>query len=158
MAYLVLAGMFIFSIADLKYRVIPAVEVVFFGVVILTVQDHNVWPVAAVVAAVIFGVLPRVPRLLGYVLLFFPSAWPTLLFGYGVRRAIIGKADLYVIGIVSLLFSQDIVIAALVGVFLWIKWWSRSWKPRPIPLVPGMSLGVLVALGTRWVIAFAGGG
>jgi hypothetical protein len=149
--------MLIFSIADLKYRVIPAIDVVFFGVVLLVVRDYDLWQVGSVVLSVLFGVFPRVHAALGMALLFVPFTWPTLLFGYGVRKAIVGKADLYALGIVSLLFTQDIAIAAVVGVYLSIKWWLRAGKQRPVPLMPGMSLGVVVGLGVRWVIALAGG-
>lgn len=157
MAYLMLAGMLIFSFADLKYRVIPAIEVVFFGVVLLVVRDYDIWQVGIVVLSVLFGVFPRVPTILGMTLLFFPYAWPTLMFGYGVRKAIVGKADLYAVGIVSLLFPQDVAIAAVVGGYLSIRLWAKAWKQRPIPLIPGMSLGVLVGLGARWVMALSGG-
>lgn len=157
MACLILVGMLIFSIADIKYRVIPAIEVVFFGVVLLVVRDYDILQVAIVVLSVLFGVFPRIPKILGIALLFFPYAWPTLLFGYGVRKAIVGKADLYAVGIVSLLFTQDVAIAAVIGGYLSIKWWTKAWTQRPIPLIPGMSLGVLAGLGARWVMAFAGG-
>jgi hypothetical protein len=158
MPYLILAGMLIFSIADIKYRVIPAIEVVFFGVVLLVVRDRDLLHVGIVVLSVLSGVLPRVPKILSMALLFFPYAWPTLLFGVGVRNTIVGRADLYAVGIVSLLFTQDIVIASIIVAWLWIKWWGRKWSQRAVPLVPGMSLGVLIGLATRWAIAFAGGG
>ena len=152
---LVVAGLLLFSLADLKYRVIPGVEFFFFALALLALPEVGPFRVLPILAAVGLGAVDRIPGMIGLFLLITPPAWPALLIAYGVRREILGKADLYAIGCISLIFSLDIAITALIGMLIWSRVWKR---PRPndslIPLVPGTLLGTIVGIVLRSIPIF----
>lgn len=147
-----LAILVLFTWSDLKYRVVPAIEFFFFGSVLMSVSGADLLRVAVVVMAVAYGILSVIPDALAAVLLFNPVAWPSLLISYGVRRDLFGRADLFAIGGISLIFPLEVTIAAIIGTVIWAKWWLRRGKNFPVPLLPGMFLGVLIGLAFRFFL------
>ena len=81
------------------------------------------WHVLTLAIAVIWGNFQRIPARLALPLVFYPLAWPILLVGFGVRRKMIGKADLFAVGIIGVLFPISAVVAALLGFEFWRRWW-----------------------------------
>jgi len=134
----------LFSLADLRYRDVPGIEVFFFSAVLLGVIS-NPWGVAAVVFSVAWAWMRSWPVSLIWASLFNPAAWPVLLTAFGVRRGVVGGADLWAIGGLACLFPWPAVILSLAGVELWRRWWQRR-HPGPVPALPGMLLGLLVYL------------
>jgi hypothetical protein len=90
-------------------------------------------------------------------LLLWPPTWPSLVVGYGVRKELLGKGDLFAIGGISALYSLDVAIAAIIGTGLWARWWGRRYGKSGngttlIPLLPGMVIGVAVGMGFHLVL------
>ena len=133
----------LFSIVDLRSRIVPLIDI-FFVLIGIFVFADSPWHVLALTAAVIWGALHRVPVRLAFPLLFYPMAWPILLVGFGVRRDMVGKADLFALGTIGFLFPISAVIAALVGFEFWRRWWVRRGNCGYIPAIPGMFLGLAV--------------
>jgi hypothetical protein len=152
---ILLSGLLLWSIADLKYRVIPLVEIAFFGAVLLAINNGNWVNLISVVLAVTFGSLVWIPNCLGWLFLILPSAWPAFLIGSGVRKQVVGRADLFVMGIISCAFTLDIAVVAFVGMVAWSKWWVKAHvEDRHTPLVPGMLLGSLFGIGIRSILKY----
>ena len=141
----------VLAAADWKYRVVPGCEVFFAGAVLLAVlcRSQSLLALGAGLLAVAYGAL-RMPAPFALPLLLWPPSWPTLLIGYGVRKEILGRADLFTIAGISALYPVDVALAALVGTALWIRFWPRQphgHDPLPlIPLLPGMVIGAGLAL------------
>ena len=140
------------SLADLKYRVAPAVEIFFFGCIWVAImyQSQNLIQIGAVVFSVAYGAL-LFPTAFALPLLLWPPTWPSLLIGYGVRKEMMGKSDLFAIGGISALYSLDVAIIALIGTVLWTRWWSKKFGNKQgitlIPLLPGMVIGMTIGIG-----------
>ena len=147
---LIVVAFILFSLADLRYRVVPGIEVFFFSAVLLSVFT-NPLGVAAVVFSVAWAWIRSWPSALIWASLFNPAAWPVLLTAFGVRRGVIGGADLWAIGGLACLFPWQAVILSLVGVELWRRWWQRRY-PGPIPALPGMLLGLLAHMFGQFVL------
>jgi hypothetical protein len=140
------------SVADLRYRVVPAIEFVFLGAVIVAVPS-NPWTVLAVVLAVAWGWLRIWPNIIVLPLLFYPGAWPVLLTGSGVRHGMIGRGDLLAAGSLALVFPWPALVLSLIGLEIWRCWWvKRNVAPRNagyysgVPALPGMMMGVCAYL------------
>jgi hypothetical protein len=147
------------SLADLKYRAAPAVEIFFIGCILIAFTTQSLLHLGAVAFSVAYGVL-WLPSSFALPLLLWPQAWPTLLIGYGVRKELMGKGDLFAIGGISALYSLDVVIIALIGTALWSRWWCRRYvRQYPaslgvkdpiditlVPLLPGMVMGTMVGV------------
>lgn len=146
---LILSAFLLYCFSDIKYRSTPAVEIFFLGAIAIAIGGGDFAKISVVVLAVCFGLFSSVPRQIGYCLMFFPVAWPVLMFGHGVRGEIVGRGDLYFIGILSALFTWDVVIASLFAMFLWGKYWRGYQVTRSIPLIPGMVVGAVIALFIR---------
>jgi hypothetical protein len=147
-AILSLTSLALFSLADLRYRVVPGAAVFFLGSVLLAIPEEPL-RVGLVVLAVGWGWL-RWPSILIIPALFMPSAWAVLLTGAGVRRGMVGGADLLVLGGVACLFDWPATVMALGGVEIWRRWWvkQRSRPHRPaeplrVPALPGMLIGIV---------------
>lgn len=136
----------LFSLADLRYRVVPGIQVFFFGAVVLSVFS-NPLSVAAIVLVVAWGSRSLHPFLVWPTLL-NPIAWPVLLTGFGVRHGVIGKADLLAIGGIACIFPWQAVVLSMLGVEVWRRWWVR-YGNGPVPALPGMLLGLTVHLSTK---------
>jgi hypothetical protein len=143
-----LATLALFSLADLRYRTVPGAAVFFLASVLIAVFADPI-RVGLVVLAVGWGWL-RWPSVLIIPALFSPSAWAVLLMGAGVRRRIIGEADLLVLGGIACLFGWPATVLALVGVEVWRRMWKRprSESKEPdgcpaTPAIPGVFLGLV---------------
>jgi len=146
---LLIAAFVLFSLADLRYRVVPGIQVFFFGAVLLSVFS-NPFGVVAIVLVVAWGSRALHPHLVWPTLL-NPVAWPVLLTGFGVRYGVIGKADLLAIGGIACIFPWQAVVLSVLGVEVWRRWWVR-YENGPVPALPGMLLGLTMYLSTKHLL------
>ena len=142
------------SLADLRYRTAPAIEVFFLGALLLGTPANPINSVM-IVLAVAWGWVNSWPGFLVWPLLFIPSAWPVLLMGYGVRAGVIGRADLLAEGALAVLFPWPALILSFVGLELWRRWWT-SRRAGLVPALPGMLLGLLVYLLGQVISGYGG--
>ena len=140
------------SLADLRYRTVPAIEVFFLGAFVLSTPTSPVNSFL-ILLAVVWGLVRSWPGILVWPLLFVPSAWPVLLTGYGVRVGVIGRADLLAAGALAVLFPWSALIFAFVGLELWRRWWT-SRHSGMVPALPGMFLGLSVYLLGQMVMIY----
>ena len=145
-AMLSLASLTLFSLADLRYRVAPGAAVFFLGAVLLAAPEDPL-RVSLVVLSVGWGLL-RWPSILIIPALFFPSTWAVSLTSVGVRRGVVGQADLLVLGGLACLFDWPATVCALAGVKVW-RWYWRKWESGPVPALPGILMGFVVYLVLR---------
>jgi hypothetical protein len=139
-ALLSLASLALFSIADLRYRTAPGMPLFFLAAVALGARS-DLLRVGVVVLAVAWGARRGWPSIFVLPALLHPAAWAVLLAGAGVRRGMIGGADLLALGGLACLYDWPASITALMGVELWRQWW-RAREPGPAPALPGMFLGL----------------
>lgn len=143
----------IFSIVDLRTRLVPFIDVFFALVAVFTFRD-NPLHVGTLAVAVAWGVFWSIPSWIALPFIFVPVSWPILLIGFGVRKQMVGKADLFALGIIGSLFPIFAVIAALLGFELWRRWWMNRGNCGLIPAVPGLFLGLagysIVQLGIQY--------
>ena len=118
----------IFSYADLRYRLVPGIEVFLFGTILL---------------ACLWSIFRNLSGWFAIPLLFYPPVWPVLFTGYGYRKGIIGRADLFAISGLACLFPLPAVLLSLFGLELWRRFWVRR-QTGSIPALPGMFIGLLV--------------
>ena len=142
------------SLADLRYRTVPAIEVFFLGALLLAVPINPVNSLL-VVLAVAWGWVRSWPGFLVWPLLFAPSAWPVLLTGYGVRAGVIGRADLLAAGALAVLFPWPALVFSFVGLELWRRWWT-SRRAGMVPALPGMLLGLLIYVVGQAISGYGG--
>jgi hypothetical protein len=135
-----LASLALFSLADLRYRVVPGVTLFFLGAAAVAAPDDPL-RVGLVVLAVAWGALRGWPAYLVLPALVHPATWAVLLTGAGVRQGVIGRADLVALGGLACLFDWFVPLAALLGVELWRQWWGRR-GVSPVPALPGMLVGL----------------
>ena len=140
----------LFSIADLKYRLVPGIELFFLGAILLTLPSTSL-QAGVILLACAWGVFRTVSGWFTLPLLFFPPAWPVLLTGYGYRKGLIGRADLLAISGLACLFPLPAVLLALLGLELWRRFWIRR-KTGLIPALPGLLLGLLAYLFLRLIL------
>jgi hypothetical protein len=134
----------LFSFADLRYRLVPGIEIFLLGTVLLTLP-MNPFQTGLVLLACVWGLFSKVPGILSLPLLFYPPAWPVLLTGYGYRRGLIGRADLLAVSGLACLFPLPAVLLALLGLEVWRRVWVRR-QAGPIPALPGLLLGIVFFL------------
>ena len=134
----------LFSYADLRYRLVPGIEVFLLGTIVLT---FPVTPVQTgiVLLACLWGIFRNISGWFAMPLLFYPPVWPVLFTGYGYRKGIIGRADLLAISGLACLFPLPAVLLSLLGLELWRRLWVRRQK-GDIPALPGLLLGLIVYL------------
>ncbi len=147
-----LASFALFSFGDLRYRLVPGIEVFFIGSALLTLSTGPL-QTGLVVLACIWGVWRDLPGLAALPLLFYPPAWPVLLTGYGHRRGLVGRADLLAVAGIACLFPLPATLLALLALEIWRRVWLRHHR-GPIPALPGLLLGLLayslVPLSKAW--------
>ena len=142
--YFAVTALTLFSLSDLRTRLAPGIEWFFLGAVLIAAPTN---PLAAGMAALAtaWGLLSGLPGWLPLPLLFLPSTWPVLLTGFGVRKGVVGRADLLAIAGLACLFPWPALVLAILG----LEAWRRVWQLRqvgPVPAIPGMLLGILVYL------------
>ena len=131
----------VFSLVDLRIRVVPLIEV-FFGMAAFIAFPDDRWHVTILILAVIWGIFRRIPSYLLLPFLFYPPSWPILIVGFGVRKRMIGQADLFALAIVGVLFPFPAVITSLLGFEVWRRWWVSRGNCGLIPALPGLFLGL----------------
>ena len=143
----------LFSFADLRYRLVPAIEI-FFLASLFIAASGSLPKVLAIVLTVAWGIFASFPGFLVIPALFFPPAWILLLTGFGVRRGLIGRADLLALAGIASLFPWTAVVLSVLGVELWRKWWRKRYPSDGLsPALPGMLLGLSVFSLAQWLWA-----
>lgn len=134
----------LFSYADLRYRLIPGIEVFLFGTILLTFPTTPL-QTGIVLLACLWGIFRNLSGWFAIPLLFYPPVWPVLFTGYGYRKGIIGRADLLAISGLACLFPFPAVLLSLLGLELWRRLWVRR-QQGDIPALPGLLLGLIAYL------------
>ena len=134
----------IFSYADLRYRLVPGIEVFLFGTILLTFPATPI-QTGIVLLACLWSIFRNLSGWFAIPLLFYPPVWPVLFTGYGYRKGIIGRADLLAISGLACLFPLPAVMLSLLGLELWRRLWVRR-QQGDIPALPGLLLGLIVYL------------
>ena len=134
----------IFSYADLRYRLVPGIEVFLFGTILLTFPATPI-QTGIVLLACLWSIFRNLSGWFAIPLLFYPPVWPVLFTGYGYRKSIIGRADLLAISGLACLFPLPAVLLSLLGLELWRRLWVRR-QHGDIPALPGLLLGLIVYL------------
>jgi len=134
----------IFSYADLRYRLVPGIEVFLFGTILLTFPATPI-QTGIVLFACLWSIFRNLSGWFAIPLLFYPPVWPVLFTGYGYRKSIIGRADLLAISGLACLFPLPAVLLSLLGLELWRRLWIRRQQGN-IPALPGLLLGLIVYL------------
>jgi len=137
----------IFSYADLRYRLVPGIEVFLLGTILLSFPITPL-QTGIVLLACLWSIFRKLTGWLAFPLLFYPPVWTVLLTGYGYRKGIIGRADLLAISGLACLFPMSAVLSSLVGLELWRRFWIRR-RTGSIPALPGMLLGLMIYLSMR---------
>jgi len=139
----------LFSFADLRYRLVPGIEIFVLGTVLLTFPATPI-QTGIILLACMWGVFRNLPGWFALPLLFYPPAWPVLLTAYGYRKGIIGRADLLAISSLACLFPLPAVLLSLLGLEVWRRLWIRR-QVGSIPALPGLLLGLLAFLFFRLI-------
>jgi hypothetical protein len=132
----------LFSYADLRYRLVPGIEVFLFGTILLTLPVTPI-QTGTVILACAWSILRNLSGWFAVPLLFYPPVWPVLLTGYGYRKGIIGRADVLAISGLACLFPMPAVLLSLLGLEVWRRVWVRR-QSGSIPALPGMLLGLVI--------------
>jgi hypothetical protein len=131
-----------FSLVDIRVRRAPLIDFVFY-LCLLRVAPTSPWHALAVCAAVAWGAFNVVPGFLAIPLLvLYPPSWPLLLVGYGTRSLVVGRADLFALGIIGLLFPFPAQVIALLGFEAWRRFWARNGRFGFLPAIPGLFIGL----------------
>jgi len=136
----------LFSYADLRYRLVPGIEVFLLGTILLALPN-NPLQTGIVLLACLWGIVRNLSGWFAVPLFFSPPVWPVLLTGYGYRKGIIGRADLFAISGLACLFPLPAVLLSLFGLELWRRFWVRR-QTGSIPALPGMFVGLLIYIVT----------
>jgi hypothetical protein len=131
----------LFSYADLRYRLVPGIEIFLLGTILLTLPITPAQTVLVLLACA-WSVLRNLSGWFAMPLLFYPPVWPVLLTGYGYRKGIIGRADLLAVSGLACLFPFPAVLLALLGLEVWRRLWIRRQR-GDIPALPGLLLGLI---------------
>ena len=134
----------LFSFADLRYRLVPGIELFLFGSVLLTLPATPIQS-GILLLACAWGLFRNSTGWLALPLLLYPPAWPVLLTGYGYRKGMIGRADLLAISGIACFFPLPAVLLSLLGLEVWRRLWIRR-RTGSIPALPGLLLGLLAFL------------
>ena len=140
----------LFSFTDLRYRLVPGIELFFLGTILLTVPYTSLQAVTILFACA-WGIFKKLSGWFTLPLLFYPPAWPVLLTGYGYRKGMLGRADLLAVSGLACLLPLPAVLHSLVGLEMWRRFWIRR-KTGLVPVLPGMLLGLLAYLFLRLIL------
>jgi hypothetical protein len=136
----------LFSYADLRYRLVPGIEVFLLGTILLTLPITPL-QTGIVLLACLWGIFRNLSGWFAVPMLFYPPVWPVLLTGYGYRKGVIGRADLLAISGLACLFPLPAVLLSMFGLELWRRFWVRR-QTGSIPALPGMFVGLLIYIVT----------
>ncbi len=139
-----LASFTLFSFADLRYRLVPGIELFLCGTILLTIPATPL-QTGLILLACAWGLFKNITGWFALPFIFYSPAWPVLLTGYGYRRGLIGRADLLAVSGLACLFPLPAVLLALLGFEFWRRVWVRR-QAGPIPALPGLLLGLLAFL------------
>lgn len=142
----------LFSYADLRYRLVPGIEVILVGAILLTITTTPIQTIIILFACA-WGIFRNLSGWFVVPLLFYPLTWPVLFTSYAYRRKIIGRADLFAIGSLACLLPFTAVIFSLLGLEFWRRVWIRR-QAGPIPAIPGLLLGLITFLTTRLLFQY----
>ena len=142
-----LASFTLFSLADLRYRLVPGIELFFLGTMLITLPATPI-QTGIVILACAWGIFRNLSGWFALPLLFYPPTWPILLTGYGYRKGLIGRADLLAISGLACIFTLPAVLLSLLGLEVWRRIWIRR-QTGSIPALPGMLLGMLIYIAIR---------
>jgi hypothetical protein len=131
----------LFSYADLRYRLVPGIEVFLIGTILLTIPMTPLQTMIILLAC-LWGIFRNLSGWFAVPLLFYPPVWPVILTGYGYRKGIIGRADLFAVSGLACLFPLPAILLSLVGLELWRRFWVRR-QAGSIPALPGMFVGLV---------------
>lgn len=131
----------LFSYADLRYRLVPGIEVFLLGAILLTLPITPL-QTGIILLACLWGIFRNLSGWFAVPLLFYPPVWPVLLTGYVYRKGIIGRADLLAISGLACLFPLSGVLLSLLGLELWRRLWTCR-QTSHIPALPGLFLGLI---------------
>ncbi|MDL1944595.1 hypothetical protein FBQ99_19880 [Chloroflexi bacterium CFX2] len=145
-----LASFTLFSLADLRYRLVPGIELFLLGTILLTLPATPL-QTGIILFACAWGLFRNIPGWLALPLLFYPPSWPVLLTGYGYRKGLIGRADLLAVSGLACLFPLPAVLLSLFGLELWRRIWIRR-QTGSIPAIPGLLLGLLAFFLLRLIL------
>jgi len=134
----------LFSYADLRYRLVPGIEIFLFGTILLTLPATPI-QTGIVLLACVWSIFRNLSGLFALPMLFYPPVWPVLLTGYGYRKGIIGRADLLAISGLACLFPLPAILLSIFGLEVWRRLWIRR-QMGSIPALPGLLLGLIVWL------------
>ena len=134
----------IFSYADLRYRLVPGIEIFLLGTILLTLPITPL-QTGIVLLACLWSIFRNLSGWFAVPLLFYPPVWPVLLTGYGYRKGIIGRADLLAISGLACLFPLPAVLLSLFGLEVWRRFWVRR-QHGDIPALPGLLIGLIAYL------------
>lgn len=151
--YFAVTALALFSVADLRTRLVPGIEAFFLASVLISAPTHPLTTIL-VVLAFAWGWLSSIPGGLVLPLLFLPSTWPVLLAGFGVRQGVVGRADLLAIAGLACLFPWPALVLAMLGLEAWRRFW-RSRQGGPVPAIPGLLLGILAYLLVKLAVPLA---
>ena len=133
----------LFSIVDLRTRLVPFIEA-FFVIAVFFAFPADKLHVTILVLAVVWGLFRRIPARCAVPFLFYPLSWPAVLVGFGVRKQMIGRADLLALAMIGFFFPFTAVITSLLGFEFWRRWWMRRGNYGLVPAFPGLFLGLSV--------------
>ena len=148
-----LASLILFSYADLRYRLVPGVEIFLIGAVLLRLPIDP-FQTGLIMLACSWGVFRNISGWFSLPLLIYIPAWPVLFAVYGYRKSIIGRADLIVIGGLACLFPVSAVLFSLFGLEIWRRFWIRH-HIGDIPALPGLLSGLIIHLGLRSLLQWS---
>ena len=131
----------LFSIVDLRTRLVPFIEAFFVIAVFIAFPEAKLH-VTVLLLAVVWGLFHGIPARFALPFLFYPLSWPALLVGFGVRKQMIGRADLYAVAMIGFFFPFPAVIMSLLGFEFWRRWWMSRGNYGLIPALPGLFLGL----------------
>ncbi|MBI5965477.1 MAG: hypothetical protein HY863_18525 [Chloroflexi bacterium] len=138
----------LFSYADLRYRLVPGIEVFLFGTILLTIPIAPI-QTGIILLACAWGIFRNLSGWFVLPLLFYPPVWPVLFTGYAYRKGIIGRADLLAISGLACLFPFPAVLLTLIGLEFWRRFWVRR-HAGVVPALPGMFMGLLIYVIAGW--------
>jgi hypothetical protein len=139
----------LFSLADLRFRTAPLIGVFFLASVLLTAPTKPL-NVLLVVLAIGWGLIESWPGKFALALALYPPNWPILLTGFGVRRDLVGQADLLAAARWPAC-SWPALVLAFVSLELWRRGWCAGIPARPA--LPGMLLGIVLYIILRTLLA-----